>query len=498
MAAVGLALPCPKIVITEIRSLFNLNNELVLFLYGLVFFVLGLAISLQSRRHSRLVLARSLGWLAVFGITHGLHEWGLLFVPLQATYMNHAGISLLQVFQTLFLGLSFGALFQFGADLLRERWPWLVWLPTILTGSWLLWLLGLGLFRDVGVGLWQQKADIWARYLLAFPGALLTAYGLRYQAEKQIKPLQLTPIYRTLRVAGFAFAAYAILGGLLVPFADFFPANWLNQSLLVRWVGVPVMVFRSLTGLIILITITRAMEVFDLEIDQLIEEMRVAQRLAVERDRIGRELHDGAIQMAYTAGLIIESARRKVHDDDVVAQRLDRAMIALNESIASLRAYMSDLRTAPVTVSLAEGLRRETQDPRFTTLLNVSLQWDVPETAVFTPLQTTHILAIVSEALSNAARHAQASHVRVEAKERDGALQLSIADNGTGFDCPDDESGYGLRNMRDRARLLGGQLSIDSPPNQGTHILLTVPPKLPDVHNGQRISHERTGQGYSS
>ncbi len=462
-------------MITEIRSLFNLNNELVLFLYGLVFFVLGLAISLQSRRHSRLALARSLGWLSVFGVTHGLHEWGLLFVPLQATYMNHAGVSLLQLFQTLLLGLSFGALFQFGVDLLRDRWSLLVWLPTAVTGSWLFGLLGLGLFTDIGIGLWQQHADIWARYLLAVPGGLLTAYGLRHQAEKQIKPLNLTPIYKTLRAAGLAFVAYAILAGLFVPYADYFPPNWLNQSLLVRWVGVPVPVFRSLTGLVILIAITRAMEVFDLEIDQMIEEMEIAQRVAAERDRIGRELHDGAIQMAYTAGLIVESARRKLADDDVVAQRLDRAMTALNESIASLRTYMSDLRTAPTTVSLAQGLQRETSDPRFTTLMDVSLHWEVPETAVFTPIQTTHILAIVGEALSNAARHAQANRVTVKAEESDGTFFLSVTDNGIGFNFPEDESGYGLRNMRDRARLLGGHLAIDSTPNQGTHILLAVP-----------------------
>lgn len=462
-------------MITEIRSFFNLNNELVLFLYGLVFFVLGLAISLQSRRHSRLALARSLGWLSVFGILHGMHEWGLLFVPLQATYMNHAGVSLLQIFQTLLLGLSFAALFQFGVDLLRDRWPLLVWLPTAVTGGWLLWLLGMGLFTNIGIGLWQQQANIWARYLLALPGALLTAYGLRHQAEKQIKPLNLTHIYDMLRTAGFAFVAYAILSGLFGPYADYFPPNWINQSLLINWFGVPVPVFRSLTGLVILITITRAMEVFDLEIDQMIEEMEIAQRVTAERDRIGRELHDGAIQMAYTAGLIIESTRRKVDNDGVVAQRLDRAMTALNEAIAGLRTYMSDLRTAPTAVSLAEGLQRETSDPRFTTLMDVSLQWDVPETAVFTPIQTTHILAIVSEALSNAARHAQADHVTVQAAENNGTFYLSITDNGIGFKSADDKSGYGLRNMRDRARLLGGRLAIDSTPGQGTHILLTLP-----------------------
>lgn len=462
-------------MITEVRSFFNLNNELVLFLYGLVFFVLGLAISLQSRRHSRLALARSLGWLSMFGILHGLHEWGLLFVPLQATYMNHAGVSLLQVFQTVLLGLSFGALFQFGADLLQDRWPPLVWLPGIVTGGWLLWLLGMGLFDSSGIGLWQQYADIWARYLIAIPGALTTAYGLRHQAEKQIRPLKLQPIYEMLRAAGLAFVAYAVLGGVFVPYADFFPPNWLNQSLLVNWIGVPAPVFRSLTGLVILVTITRAMEVFDLEIDQMIEEMEIAQRLSVERDRIGRELHDGAIQMAYTAGLIVESARRKLDDEDVVAQRLDRAMTALNEAIASLRTYMSDLRTPPTAVPLAEGLQRETSSPRFTTMMDVSLVWNVSETAEFSPIQTTHILAIVGEALANAARHAQASRVTVQAEEHNDAFYLSITDNGVGFECADDESGYGLRNMRDRARLLGGRLAIDSTPGTGTHVLLTVP-----------------------
>src|SRR5690606_33598388 len=106
-----------------LRYFFYINNELVIFAGGLVFFVLGLAIALQTRRQSRLELARSLGWLSIFGITHGLHEWGHLFIPVQATYMNHAGISLLQVFQVLLLGLSFWALFQFGADLLQDRWP---------------------------------------------------------------------------------------------------------------------------------------------------------------------------------------------------------------------------------------------------------------------------------------------------------------------------------------------------------------------------------------
>ncbi|MEW6239383.1 MAG: hypothetical protein AB1564_01050, partial [Chloroflexota bacterium] len=63
-----------------LSEFFEINHQLILFVYGLVFFVLGLAIILQTRRSSRLELARSLRWLAAFGITHGFHEWGDLFI----------------------------------------------------------------------------------------------------------------------------------------------------------------------------------------------------------------------------------------------------------------------------------------------------------------------------------------------------------------------------------------------------------------------------------
>ena len=69
-----------------LRTLFENNRDLILFVYGMIFFTLGLMIALQSRRYSRLDLARSLKWLAAFGLIHGLHEWGDLFIPIQAAY----------------------------------------------------------------------------------------------------------------------------------------------------------------------------------------------------------------------------------------------------------------------------------------------------------------------------------------------------------------------------------------------------------------------------
>lgn len=462
-------------MLTSLRNFFDINVELVLFAYGLVFFILGLAIALQSRQRSRLSLARSLGWLSLFGILHGIHEWGDIFIPIQATYMNHAGVAVLQVIQVGLLGISFYALFYFGVDLVRERWPRL---PIMAHGALLIWLILIAanaLLQSPGVGLWQQDASIWARYLLGLPGALLAAFGLRYQALHQIRPLGLARIFRTLEIAGLAFVAYAFFAGLIVPYGSFFPASWLNQSVLVTAVGVPAPVFRSLIGLILVITIVRAMEVFDVETDRQIEQIQTEQTVLAERERIGRELHDGALQMVYSAGLIVESARRNVPEDSTAGQRMDRALTALNEAIASLRTYMSGLRAAPSSMSLVEGLQQQVTHSRLAALMDVHLLLDLPPEASLNQTQTSHVLAIVSEALSNAARHGEAEHVTVQVGSENGRFVLQVRDDGSGFNSSNGDSGYGLRNMRDRARLLGGKLTVDTAPGQGTVVTLSVP-----------------------
>jgi signal transduction histidine kinase len=460
---------------TGLQSFLDINYELIIFAYGLVFFVLGLAIALQPRKRSRLSLAKSLGWLSIFGILHGLHEWGYLFIPLQASFMNHSGTALLQIFQTLLLGISFYALFQFGVDLYHNRWPPLRYLPTLIFLIWLGWIIYSGLFGGFGVGLWQHYASIWARYLLAVPAALLAAFSIRRVSQQQIRPLGLSPIQTMLLVASIAFAGYAFFAGMIVPAADFFPANWLNQSLLTETVGIPVEVFRSLIGLVLAITMIRAMQVFDVEIDHMIEEMEAEQTLAAERERLGRELHDGAIQMVYSAGLIVESARAKVEDGSVAGERLDNALLAINEAINSLRATMVELRSPAEDVSLVDGLQQQATDPRLTTLLDVSLDNELPATVTLDRTQTRHVLAITAEALSNVVRHAQATRANIAVGSDGGHFLLVIEDNGVGFDQPFNGSGYGVRNMRDRARLLGGKLEIKQNSAGGTAVALAFP-----------------------
>jgi hypothetical protein len=99
-------------------ELFETNRIIVLSVYGQVFFVLGLAIALQSRKRSTLPLARTLPWLAGFGIVHAFVEWGYLFVPIQSVFLPGPLIELLLVVQLALKALSFALLLQFGAELL--------------------------------------------------------------------------------------------------------------------------------------------------------------------------------------------------------------------------------------------------------------------------------------------------------------------------------------------------------------------------------------------
>lgn len=462
-------------MVDTLRNFFDLNSALVFFVYGQVFFVLGLAILLQSRRQSRLSLARTLRWLGAFGVSHGLHEWGAFFIPIQSTYMSFSVLTILQIVQVVLLGFSFFFLFQFGAELLSERWSLLYSVPVIIIAILSVTLIVIALEERPGLGTWQQQASICLRYLVGFPGSILAAFGLRHHAKHHIKPLNLGHIYRMLRIAGISMIFYGVFTGLVVPAGNFFPANWLNDSLPVTWLGIPIPVFRSVAGLVLTVTIIRALEVFDLELDERLEMLEIEQSLVAERERIGRELHDGAIQQVYTAGLIIESAQRKVEAESPVAEKLGRAVIVLDQAIISLRAYMKELRQEATPVSLVDGLEQQAGDPRFKSLMDVDFISELPDDLLLEPVETTHILAISGEALSNAARHSQARKAEIRAALEDEQLLITIKDNGRGFQEAGSDGGYGLRNMRDRARLLGGELKIASSPGNGTTIKLIVP-----------------------
>jgi two-component system nitrate/nitrite sensor histidine kinase NarQ len=89
-------------------------------------------------------------------------------------------------------------------------------------------------------------------------------------------------------------------------------------------------------------------------------------------------------------------------------------------------------------------------------------------------MRAAHLMAIVNEALANIVRHANARNVKIQVRDLGERLHLAIKDDGIGIN-PDSQPGYGLSNMRDRARLLRGTLEFSNPNNKGTLVSLEIP-----------------------
>lgn len=458
---------------------FALNHEIILFAYGLGFFILGFAIILQVQQSSRLELARSLRWLAVFGITHAFNEWGDLFIPIQAQYLDVTAVRLLFLFQSVLLAISFACLFEFGISLLRpfNRKGWLAGLPAALLILWVFVSFFVILPFESNVEDWHHLVNALARYFIGFPGGLLAAYGLRMHAIRRIQPLNVPVIFSTLRVAGLALGLYAILGGLIPAPINLFPGNVLNAHTFEEFIGIPLILFRTLSSLIIAISVIRSLEIFTLETQRKIEELEQQQIINSEHERLARDLHDGAIQKVYTAGLLVESASRLAESKTEIGSRLERAVVVLNDAIADLRHNLAELHHSEVAVAdepLVQMLQRLSQDPHYNTLVKISLDLKLPEEKVLSPVRASHVAAIVNEAMANIVRHANARTVGIQAQDLGEQLRVSIKDDGTGI-APNAQPGYGLRNMRDRARLLNGELHFAEPSNKGMTLILEIP-----------------------
>jgi signal transduction histidine kinase len=459
----------------SIRAFVDLNREIINFAYGLAFFVLGMAIAFQSRHSSRLDLARSLSWLAAFGIALGAYEWAELFSPIQERYLSTLGVEILHSLHLVVFAISAACLFQFGVAVLQPfgRGHWLRGFPAGLLIVWTLICFGV-LPRLLDPLEWHHATEALARYTIMLPGGLLAAYGLRQQTKQRIAPLNVPHIYNTLRVAGVALALYAFFGGLLPPAISFFPGNLLNEDTFQAALGVPPSVVQSLIGLVLAIAFIRALEVFDVETARRIEAMEQQQILSAERDRIARDLHDGVIQKVYTAGLLVTSAGQQAAVDGPIAGRLNTAASVLDDAIADLRRNIGELHASSPAESLSTALRRLTEDPRFRPLVDISIDLDLPKADALSPARTEHVSAIVTEALSNVIRHAHARRVRVSARHTDSRLTVTIQDDGLGL-AGNYSYGYGLRNMQDRARLLSGQIEVTGSNGKGTRVKLDIP-----------------------
>lgn len=223
-------------------------------------------------------------------------------------------------------------------------------------------------------------------------------------------------------------------------------------------------------------------EMFALHAGIAIENARLheqVQRLAIveERERIAQDLHDGIIQSIYAVGLSLEDVPQLIDDDRDEAQaHVDRAIDALHTTIRDIRNFIMRLRPELLDQhDLVGSLTALAEEVRMGSLIEVEAAIEPAAAAGVPDALHEPIFHITREALSNVARHSQATRASVVLRHQDGSLRLEINDNGTGFDPHGSRptSHRGLANIEARATGQGGQLMIESAPAAGTRIIVT-------------------------
>ena len=215
------------------------------------------------------------------------------------------------------------------------------------------------------------------------------------------------------------------------------------------------------------------------------KEAEEAQReLAVleERNRLAREIHDSLAHGL--TGIIwqLNAAERPITGGGEQAlQALERIRDLARECLQEARRSVWDLRHGPLEgVSLAEALRRETAKVQGDGSIQTSFAISGEERVLPAGLESA-LLRICQESLANALRHSGASQVTVTLTYDDSRVLLTTQDNGVGFDperpmtSESDKGGFGLISMRERARLLGGELTVQSAPGRGTQVEASLP-----------------------
>lgn len=243
----------------------QLHMDFVYFIYGLAFVFLGIVILTYGRKTSQHVIAGPLAFLGMFGILHGIHEWGVFW-----TLIRDPGDGL-ELFNLLNLILSYLALFEFG-----RRMMLLINISFVLNLGYWIYLPLAVLFMLISDALaWEfHGLNLASRYLLGLPGGLMAGLGI--VAYANIYRQKLSSLIPLFYLFGFSLVTYALLAGAIPEEVNFFPANYINSKRFAELTATPVQLWRALCAIVLAISIRRLLSLFEIEIE---EHQRLARRV---------------------------------------------------------------------------------------------------------------------------------------------------------------------------------------------------------------------------
>ena len=194
---------------------------------------------------------------------------------------------------------------------------------------------------------------------------------------------------------------------------------------------------------------------------------RIVSAAYAARRRLARDIHDGAQQRLVAALMSLQLADERLGVEPEAARPLlEEALEHTREGLAELRELAAGMHPSILT---NRGLRSAARALADRSALPVEV--DVPDQRWPADLEAAAYF-VIAEALTNVAKHARAASARVSAFEGGGALTIEVSDDGVGG--ADGGGGSGLLGLRDRVEALGGRLSIESPPGQGTRLRATL------------------------
>ena len=410
-----------------------MSSELIariFFFYGLAFFCMGLAILLELGRISDPRLKNALRMLTFFGLLHGSHEWVEMFQGMDLLPYQLTEPLAWQGLRIAVLAISFLGLAGFGISLLmdNERTRRRMWVPVLLMA--LFWMAGLLVIRSRYLDFWGV-ADVWTRYALAVPAALLAAATL-ISLRITFREAGMARFGRDSLFAALALATYGVIGQTFTNPSALPPSTVINSDLFYELFGFPVQLFRAVMAILATIFVVRFLRAFEVERQQRLAKLQ-ADHLAHLEDLTGHALDE---LQRLIAGL------RPSHLDDLGLA-------------AALRWYAGEVeQRAPVNIRVeVEG-----DEQSMSGLIKVGL------------------FRVAQEALTNVIKHASADEAVVRVRYREDQVQLEVADDGIGFDVPGaDRPSWGLIGMQERVALMGGEFDLSSEKGQGTRITVTVP-----------------------
>jgi signal transduction histidine kinase len=210
---------------------------------------------------------------------------------------------------------------------------------------------------------------------------------------------------------------------------------------------------------------------------------RMAVVMEEERERIARDIHDDTLQTLGAMALRLDLLREQI-GDSCQREVIEQQLALVRDSSDRLRSIVFELRSDLLEEGLATAIRAATRDQA----LQAGIEHRVTGRLTAEPPVEVAVALyrIAQEALTNVRKHGQASRVEVSLGEEGGGLRLRVVDDGKGFDVaaatgrlPTGGQGrtrhFGLRSMSERARLVGGQLTVRSVPGQGTVVEARVP-----------------------